>query len=216
MMGARLTDPHWAFLWEDPDPTTLITRATERVPWNLITDRQSRRHEKVVCVETGEVVGYARWTLPAFLAECEKTVWVEAQIGEPSLEEKSMYKEKFNSTTENGRWIGMKDSAMMDYRSAPLEEADARITQDGPFLTIDYLTTSPSFWRRGIGSMLVQSGLKIADAYNLKTYVMSEPAGLKVYLNHGFEVVDTVETDYSEFGGKEAMVHYFLVRESRA
>lgn len=61
--------------------------------------------------------------------------------------------------------------------------------------------------------MLVQSGLKIADQYGIKTYVMSEPAGLKVYLNHGFKLVETVSTDYSQYGGTEPMVHYFLVRE---
>jgi hypothetical protein len=61
--------------------------------------------------------------------------------------------------------------------------------------------------------MLVKSGLQIADRYRIKTYVMSEPAALKLYLNHGFELVDTVSTDYSKYGGTEPTVHHFLVRE---
>lgn len=61
--------------------------------------------------------------------------------------------------------------------------------------------------------MLVQSGLQIADRYNIKTYVMSEPAALKLYLNHGFKLVETVSKDYSYYGGTEPAVHHFLIRE---
>ena len=43
--------------------------------------------------------------------------------------------------------------------------------------------------------------------------MMSEPAGLKVYLKNGFRVVDEVGVDYGAFGGREKTVHYFLVRE---
>lgn len=42
---------------------------------------------------------------------------------------------------------------------------------------------------------------------------MSEPAGLKLYLNHGFKLVETVTVDYSQHGGTEPMVEHFLVRE---
>ena len=61
--------------------------------------------------------------------------------------------------------------------------------------------------------MLVKSGLDIADRYGLRTYVMSEPAGLKVYLNHGFKLVETVSVDYPQYGGTEPLVEHFLVRE---
>lgn len=58
-----------------------------------------------------------------------------------------------------------------------------------------------------MGGMLVESGLQIADTHGIKTYVMSEPAPLKLYLNLGFEPVDTVSTDYSEYGGTEPMLY---------
>ena len=60
--------------------------------------------------------------------------------------------------------------------------------------------------------MLVQSGLKIADEHGIKAYVMSEPAGLKVYQNTGFKLVETVSSDYSKYGGTEPSVHHFMVR----
>ncbi|KZF21984.1 hypothetical protein L228DRAFT_283185 [Xylona heveae TC161] len=212
MMGARLTDPHWVFLWKDPCPQDIIARASERLPWNLISGRDTKRHQKVINVETGKVVGYARWSLPPDLAKAGN-VWLEAQVAEPSRVDLEIYEKNFKANTDNGRLIGLKTGAMIGFRSAPLEAADARIMRDGPFLMMDYLTTDPAFWRRGIASMLVQSGLKVADRYGIKTYAMSEPAGLKVYLNHGFKLVETVSTDYSKYGGTEPLVEYFLVRE---
>lgn len=83
-------------------------------------------------------------------------------------------------------------------------------------IALEYLTTHPDYWRQGVGSMLVQSGLRVADQYGIKTYVMSEPAGLKVYLNHGFRVVDEITVEYAKFGGTEPTTHYFLVREAAA
>ncbi|KAJ5770660.1 uncharacterized protein N7511_002711 [Penicillium nucicola] len=212
MMGARLTDPHWAHLWEDPSPEDIIAKATDRVPWNLVTGRDTKRHQKVIDRETSQVVGYARWILPTILAK-SNDVWLEAQVAEATPADRAVYEEQYLACTKNGRPIGMKGGSMMSYRSAPLEAVDARIMRDGPFLMLDYLTTDPVFWRRGIGSMLVQSGLEIADQHAIKTYVMSEPAALKLYLNLGFKLVETVSTDYSQYGGTEPMVHYFLVRE---
>ncbi|KUM59858.1 hypothetical protein ACN42_g7275 [Penicillium freii] len=212
MMGARLTDPHWRCLWDDPSAERIIPGAIKRLPWNLVTNTETKRHQKVIDVETGQVVGYSRWSLPPILAK-KGDVWLEAQVAEGSIADRAAYEKQYQENTRNGQPIGIKVGEMMNYRSAPLEEADARITAAGPFLTLDYLTTHPSFWRRGIGSMLVQSGLQIADQQGIKTYVMSEPAALKLYLNLGFQLVDTVSVDYSRYGGTEPVVEYFLVRE---
>ncbi|KAJ5536516.1 hypothetical protein N7513_009702 [Penicillium frequentans] len=212
MMGARLTDPHWVKQWEDNVlPEDIITKAIDRVPWNLINGRHTKRHQKVIDVASGQVVGYARWLLPSHLAKDD--VWQEAQVAEATSDERALFEKLSRAYTKNGRPIGLKSGEEMNYRSAPLEQADERVTRDGPFLTLDYLTTDPSFWRRGVGTMLVESGLRIADQYKLKTYVMSEPAALKLYLNLGFKLVETVSTDYSQYGGVEPMVHHFLIRE---
>ncbi|OKO92065.1 hypothetical protein PENSUB_12910 [Penicillium subrubescens] len=211
MMSARLTDPHWAFLWKDPNPKDIITKGALRVPWNLATGRDTKRHQKVIDVETGRVVGYTRWILPDCLAK-QNDVWLEAQAPEGTQIEREEWEKQYRENTKAGQPIGMKGGGLMSYRSAPLEVVDARIMRDGPFLTLDYLTTHPDFWRRGIGRMLVQSGMKIADQYGMKIYVMSEPAALKLYLNLRFELLETVSTDYSKYGGTEPTVEHFLVR----
>lgn len=229
MMGARLTDPHWAFLWENPNPQDIIAKGALRVPWNLATGRDTKRHQKVIDIETGRVVGYARWILPDCLAK-RNGVWLEAQAPEGTQIEREEWEKQYRENTTGGQPIGMKGGGLMSYRSAPLEVVDARIMRNGPFLSkyldlsdrfyskltiilaLDYLTTDPDFWRRGIGSMLVQSGMKVADQYGMKIYVMSEPAALKLYLNFGFELLETVSTDYSKYGGTEPSVEHFLVR----
>lgn len=134
MMGARLTDPHWAHLWEDPSSETIIAKATDRVPWNLVTGRDIKRHQKVINRVTGQVVGYARWILPPILAK-NNDVWLEAQVAEVTAAECAAYEKQYQACTKNGRAIGMKSGSMMSYRSAPLEAVDARIRRDGPFLS---------------------------------------------------------------------------------
>lgn len=144
MMRARLTDPHWAVLWEDPSEEDIVTNAIERVPWNLVAGTDIKRHQKAVDLETGQVVGYARWRLPPCLAK-KNDVWLEAQVAEGTSTERAVYREKYQASTKDGRIMGMKDE-MLDYRSAPLEAVDARIMRDGPFL-------SPASWTQ---TMLVQ------------------------------------------------------------
>ena len=61
--------------------------------------------------------------------------------------------------------------------------------------------------------MLLRSGLQIADANGLKTYVMASSAGLKMYLDHGFEIIETVSKDYPEYGGSSPLIHYFTIRQ---
>lgn len=134
MMGARLTDPHWANMWEDPNSEDIISKAIDRVPLNLVTGRDSKRHQKVIDLETGRVVGYARWRLPPNLAQ-KNNVWLEAQVAEGTPAERKIYEKRYQTSTKGGQPIGLKGGKMRDYRSAPLEAADARIMLDGPFLS---------------------------------------------------------------------------------
>jgi hypothetical protein len=126
MMGARLTDPHWSHMWEDPSSKTIISNAIDRVPWNLVTGRDTKRHQKAIDLETGRVVGYARWCLPPDLAK-KGDVWLEAQVAEGTPAERAIFEKRYQDSTKNGRLIGIKSGEMMSYRSAPLEAADARI-----------------------------------------------------------------------------------------
>lgn len=75
------------------------------------------------------------------------------------------------------------------------------------------MAVKPEFQRQGVASLLIKTGCEIADRYHIKMYVIASPAGLKVYEGQGFKLVETVSTDYSQFGGVEPYVHHFLVRQ---
>ncbi|RAH61721.1 hypothetical protein BO85DRAFT_445136 [Aspergillus piperis CBS 112811] len=240
MILSRLTDPHWAFLFTpSTTPASIISSTASRLPHTLSTARDVRRHEVVLTTTTEEstpgtgtenaehttlegkerVIGYARWTLPPSLSNRDD-VWLSAQVPAPSSQEKEQqFKKMYDlGSDEKGRVKGMKSDGLLEFRGTPLEEVEERVLRDvvggEEVLTLEYLTTHPDYWRQGVGSMLVQSGLRVADQYGIKTYVMSEPAGLKVYLNHGFRVVDEITVEYAQFGGTEPTTHYFLVREA--
>jgi hypothetical protein len=80
------------------------------------------------------VVGYSRWILPPILAK-KGDVWLEAQVAEVPPANRAAYEKQYQENSRSGQPIGLKVGEMMDYRSGPLEEADARITADGPFLS---------------------------------------------------------------------------------
>jgi len=192
MMGAWHEDTHWHFRWEDPSLDNLVRWCAERLPWNLVNSTTTKRHQKAINIETGEVVGYARWLLPPDLAE--KNAWLEAHVSEASPDDYRLFEKKFKAAgyDEDATMPSAVSGDVLQFRSTPLEEADARIMKDGPYLILDYMTVAPAFQRRGIANMLVQNGIEISDKYRQKAHVMATPAGLKLYQNHGFKIVETV------------------------
>lgn len=205
----------------------MIERSTNRVPWILLTERETKRHQKAVDVATGEVVGYIRWVLPHELAD--KNIWPETQVAEVSQKDREQFERNFQELPQPNT-KSFESGEMLVFRGSGLQEAEKKVRADGPFLSkcsirvkgknyfdvyvaVDLLTVKPAFQRQGVATLLVKSGCEIADVYHLKAFVMATPAGLKVYEGQGFKVVETVSTDYSQFGGIEPNVHHFLVRQ---
>jgi GNAT superfamily N-acetyltransferase len=81
------------------------------------------------------------------------------------------------------------------------------------YVVLDFLTVKPAFHRQGVATLLVKAGCEIADAYCQKAYACASPAGLKVYERQDFGLVETVSTDYSQFGATEPYVRHFMVRQ---
>ena len=72
------------------------------MPHNLLTDRAHRRHQKAVDVNSGAVVGYARWILPDTCAENTPIglldiLWSTAQIPTVSQERVLEAKREFDA-----------------------------------------------------------------------------------------------------------------------
>ncbi|KAI4717571.1 hypothetical protein E4T48_06247 [Aureobasidium sp. EXF-10727] len=133
MISARWADPHWKALFiPGTSCATVIHETAARLPKNLSSGRATKRHQ-VAISSTGEVVAYARWILPEHLAAVTPVVWPEAQVAEPTAEQTEKFEQMFRDVTDDGKIKGLRMD-MMEFRSTPLEEVDAKINEGGPFL----------------------------------------------------------------------------------
>jgi ribosomal protein S18 acetylase RimI-like enzyme len=80
-------------------------------------------------------------------------------------------------------------------------------------VALDHISTLPSHQRRGVGALLLRSGIAQADAAGLPTIVMATPVGLGLYEKNGFERVSTIKQDDSKYGGTGSHINHFLIRK---
>ncbi|KAJ0158433.1 hypothetical protein CTA2_11585 [Colletotrichum tanaceti] len=211
MMRAFYRDPHWRLLWGSMPLEDIIASCENRLPRNLVRGRASRRHRKAVDAVTGEVVGYARWVLP----EGREDLWEDARVAEPSAQQAARYEARYSAYMADGKIKGL-NSEITESLSPLLEKTEEDILKTGEFLALDYIAVLPSRQQQGVGSMLVEDGLGVAEKADLPVYVMSTQTGLKLYQCHGFITVKTVEQDDSHWGSTEPHVNHFLVKEKKS
>lgn len=71
----------------------------------------------------------------------------------------------------------------------------------------------PSHQKRGVGELLLRSGIMQADAIGLPIIIMAFSTGLRLYEKNGFERISTVEQDDSKVDGTGSYIMHFMVRE---
>ena len=86
---------------------------------------------------------------------------------------------------------------------------------DALLLVLNMLMTHPEHQRRGAGKMLVQQGTDLADKGRLPCYLEGSPQGHRLYLDMGFEDLETVDMDGSKFGSEGIHLHYVMVRPAK-
>jgi hypothetical protein len=133
MTRAMYEDDHYALLFNRIPVEQIAEDSAKRVPKNLTGERDIQRHEKVIHVETGEIVGYARWFLPDHLKG--STIWPETQMRPPTEKEEKLFQENYATTVENGR------RRIMNYDMAfeggmELQRIFDELMQNGPYLGI--------------------------------------------------------------------------------
>ena len=64
--------------------------------------------------------------------------------------------------------------------------------------------------------MLIRPGLAAADKDGAQTFIEASPAGLPLYLRHGWEPVDEMTIDMRPHGGTGIEVMPLLMREPNA
>jgi hypothetical protein len=138
LMSAWQSDPHWAAGWNYATLEQMTAWSSERTPYQLISDRATKRHQMAVSTETGEIVGYARWELPPSLAS--QDAWLEARVADVGEEEREGYKRRFEGVDEKEGMPSRKgNEEMFEYRGRELEVAMKRMEEEGPFLSLFFL-----------------------------------------------------------------------------
>ncbi|KAI2783954.1 acyl-CoA N-acyltransferase [Daldinia loculata] len=206
-MSAFWEDPNWNLIW--PKETTrefLIENATKRYPRTLVTDREKKRHEKAVDPVTGELVGYARWTLPSehLTTKDGSPEWAEAQVPDVSDEERT----RFEELAKSARWNARKEVDGMDDKN---DEVMDRLLAEGTYIQLEYLAVHPDNKGKGIASALVESGIRHAEKIGVPLFTMSYKAGRGVYARLGFKEVERVIQDATKYGGKGEYGAYFMI-----
>lgn len=63
--------------------------------------------------------------------------------------------------------------------------------------------------------MLVEAGTREADKMGLDTFVLAFQAGLNVYKRAGFQLLEELIQDDSQYGGPGVYAAYFLARQAQ-
>ncbi|KAI4598847.1 hypothetical protein KJ359_002740 [Pestalotiopsis sp. 9143b] len=210
-MSAFWQDANWVLSWRHTTLEKHIAETAKRYPRNLLRNRDTARHQKAVDAETGRLVGYARWLVPAshaLTAEGEP-VWPEAVVPAVSPDEEA----EFARIAEAADW-------KPDTTSDPLDDEVGRIKRElmeaKSYMILDYLAVHPENQGKGIATLLVQSGIREAQKLGLDIFLVARPAGKMVYQRVGFRVDRELIQDDTMYGGPGEWPTYFMTYESKA
>lgn len=73
----------------------------------------------------------------------------------------------------------------------------------------------PDYQRNGVGKMLVNHCLDLADAEGKKAFLGATEEGVKLYSKCGFRQVEDVKVDVTRWGGKEPAMIWPMVRDPK-
>ncbi|KAK1708219.1 acetyltransferase [Colletotrichum acutatum] len=188
-------DPHWQLAWRHRTLEYHITQIAQRTPRNLISDPDTKRHEKAVDPATGRIVGYARWILPASHAKsiCGAPAWPDAVV--PSVSEEK--EAEIRRVAAMAHWDPNQES---DELLIPIHEAENEVLSKKEYMRLDYLAVHPDNQGKGIGTALVKSGILIAKELGLDIFIHAMEAGVDLYKRLGF----VIETEFLQDDAKYA------------
>ncbi|GJC89475.1 hypothetical protein ColLi_12313 [Colletotrichum liriopes] len=190
-------DPHWRLAWRHRTLEYHISQVAKRTARNLLSDPETKRQQKAVDPATGRIVGFARWYLPP--SHTKKSngapAWPNAIVPAVSLEEQAEIRRRAETT----HWDPNEES---DELLIPIREAKNEILGRQSYIRLDYLAVHPDNQGKGIGTALVQSGMRQAEEMGLDVFVHAMQAGVGVYKRLGFSIEKEFLQDDTSYGGK--------------
>ncbi|KAK1572847.1 acetyltransferase [Colletotrichum navitas] len=146
---------------------------------------------------TGRIVGFARWYLPASHSTTADgtPTWPDAMVPAVTPEEEA----EIQRNAKTAHWDPNEES---DELLIPIREAKDEILAKKSYMRLDYLAVHPDNQGKGIGTVLVESGMKQAEEMKLDIFVHAMKAGVGVYKRLGFSIEKEFSQDDTEYGGE--------------
>jgi hypothetical protein len=128
-MSAFWEDPNWVLAWRHKTLEEHIAQVTKRVPRNLLNDRETLRHQKAIDPQSGRLLGYARWILPAsYAALADGTpAWPEAMVPAVAAEEEA----EIRRVADTAIWDPRHDADALD---EPVSRIKREILERKPYI----------------------------------------------------------------------------------
>ncbi|RDW69861.1 acetyltransferase-2 [Coleophoma cylindrospora] len=210
-ISAFWEDPHWILAWRHTTLEHHIVEVAKRIPRNLLTDRTTKRHQKVTDPDTGRLLGYARWYLPPSHATSTDgaPVWPEAIV--PAVEPKA--EAEIRRIAATAIWD---PNAESDALLVPIREVKNEILARKPYMHLEYLAVHPENQGKGVATVLVQSGMKEAEKVGLDIFIHAMKAGVGLYQRLGFRVAKEFVQDDSMYGGNGEHHVYLMIYEQNS
>jgi GNAT superfamily N-acetyltransferase len=98
----------------------------------------------------------------------------------------------------------------VDELDPPIDTMKEALLSRKEYMILSYLAVHPDYQRKGIATLLVSSGVKVAQNMKFDIFVRASDAGLKIYQKVGFQLLGQVIQDDSRFGGNGNYGVYFL------